>query len=188
MGEPLANYERVWYAVELLHDREGLGLSARNITISTVGVVPSIDRLAKETLPVTLALSLHAPDDDLRAELVPLNKRYPIKEVLDACRRFRAAHGRRVSIEYAMIGGVNDSVRQAIALAELLRGDDFHVNLIPLNPTPGYGMPASPRAQIESFRDALTQRNVNATIRRNRGTDIDAACGQLGARAAAATH
>jgi 23S rRNA (adenine2503-C2)-methyltransferase len=187
MGEPLANYERVWYAVELLHDPEGLGLSARNITISTVGVVPAIDRLAKERLPVTLALSLHAPDDDLRAELVPLNKRYPIEEVLAACRRFRRAHGRRVSIEYAMIGGVNDSPRQAAALAALLKGEDFHVNLIPLNPTPGYGLPASPRERIVAFHDELTSRGVNATIRRNRGTDIDAACGQLGARAATAT-
>jgi len=187
MGEPLANYERVWRAVELLHDPDGFALSARAITISTVGVLPAIRRLAEERLPVTLALSLHAPDDELRSRLVPLNERYPIRELLAACREFRAAHGRRVSIEYAMIDGVNDAPEQALALAELLRGDDFHVNLIPLNPTPGYGLPASPPERIAAFRDILGRHGVNATVRRNRGTDIDAACGQLGARAAAAT-
>jgi 23S rRNA (adenine2503-C2)-methyltransferase len=187
MGEPLANYDRVWRAVRALHDPDGLGLSARSITISTVGVLPGIQRLAKEALPVTLALSLHAPSDELRSRLVPLNERYPIRDLLDACRAFRRAHGRRVSIEYAMIGGVNDAPSQAELLADLLHSTDFHVNLIPLNPTPGYGSPASPRLRIEAFRDVLTRRGVNATIRRNRGTDIDAACGQLGARAAAAT-
>jgi 23S rRNA (adenine2503-C2)-methyltransferase len=186
MGEPLANYERVWAAVERLHDPEGIGLSARAITISTVGVLPGIDRLAKEDLPVTLALSLHAPDDELRETLVPLNKRYPIAGVLAAARTFRRAHGRRVSIEYAMIAGTNDSPAQAEKLAALLRGDDFHVNLIPLNPTPGFAAPASDRRRIEAFRDVLTNNGVNATIRRNRGTDIDAACGQLGARTSVA--
>lgn len=184
MGEPLANYERVWHAVELLHDPNGIGLSARAITISTVGVLPGIDRLARESLPVTLALSLHAPSDEVRDSLVPLNRRYPIARLIDACRRFRTAHGRRVSIEYAMISGVNDSPGQAARLAALLAGDDFHVNLIPLNPTPGFGVPATERGKIEAFRDVLIRHGVNATIRRNRGTDIDAACGQLGARAA----
>jgi 23S rRNA (adenine2503-C2)-methyltransferase len=186
MGEPLANYDRVWRAVERLHDPSGMGLSARAITISTVGVLPAMRRLASERLPVTLALSLHAPDDELRSRLVPLNERYPIADLLAACRDFRAAHGRRVSIEYAMIDGVNDAPAHAEALSALLRGTDFHVNLIPLNPTPGYGLPASPRERIAAFRDSLTRHGVNATVRANRGTDIDAACGQLGARAAAA--
>jgi 23S rRNA (adenine2503-C2)-methyltransferase len=185
MGEPLANYERTWHAVEVMHDPNGIALSARAITISTVGVLPAIERLAREELPVTLALSLHAPNDELRETLVPLNKRYPIDALIEACRGFRRAHGRRVSIEYAMIGGVNDSPQCARELAELLRGDDFHVNLIPLNPTPGFGAPAAPHAKIAAFRDVLVRGGVNATIRKNRGTDIDAACGQLGARAIA---
>jgi 23S rRNA (adenine2503-C2)-methyltransferase len=181
MGEPLANYERVVEAVRRIHDPDGFNLSARAITISTVGVLPGIRRLASEKLPVTLALSLHAPDDALRERLVPLNERYPISELLAECRKFRRAHGRRVSIEYAMIAGVNDSVEQATRLAELLKGDDFHVNLIPLNPTPGYGSPASPPHQIDRFRRILVSSGTNATVRRNRGTDIGAACGQLGA-------
>jgi 23S rRNA (adenine2503-C2)-methyltransferase len=181
MGEPLANYDRVWTAVQRLHDPDGFNLSARAITISTVGVLPGIRRLSSESLPVTLALSLHAPDDALREQLVPLNDRYPIADLLAECRKFRRAHGRRVSIEYAMIGGVNDSPEQAIRLAELLKGDDFHVNLIPLNPTPGYGSPATPPEGIDRFRRILVSSGINATVRRNRGTDIEAACGQLGA-------
>jgi 23S rRNA (adenine2503-C2)-methyltransferase len=183
MGEPLANYDRVWKAVERIHDPEGFNLSARSITISTVGVLPGIKRLAAERLPVGLALSLHAPEDALRAELVPLNERYPIAALLEACRELRRAHGRRVSIEYAMIGGVNDSPAHARRLAALLAPDDFHVNLIPLNPTPGFGAPATPASGIQRFRGILAEGGINATVRRNRGTDIDAACGQLGARA-----
>ena len=186
MGEPLANFERVWEAVEQIHDADGFNMSARGITISTVGLLPGIRRLATAPLPVTLALSLHAPNDELRSTLVPLNERYPIAALLEACRAHRKAHGRRVSIEYAMIGGVNDSDAHAKELAKLLRGDDFHVNLIPLNPTPGFAGPGSPAKQIERFRVALESGGINATVRRNRGTDIDAACGQLGARAVAA--
>ena len=186
MGEPLANFDRVWEAVERIHDPDGFNLSARGMTISTVGVLPGMRRLASAALPVTLALSLHAPNDELRSRLVPLNERYPIKDLLNAARAHRKAHGRRVSIEYAMIGGVNDSDDQARELARLLRGDDFHVNLIPLNPTPGFEGPGSPAKQIERFRSLLEAGGVNATVRRNRGTDIDAACGQLGARAVAA--
>lgn len=180
MGEPLANYDRVYEAIERIHDPEGFNLSARGITVSTVGVLPGMKKLAGTPLPVTLALSLHAPDDALRSTLVPLNERYPIADLLSACRDFRKAHGRRVSIEYAMIGGVNDSIDHARMLGRLLRNDDFHVNLIPLNPTPGYGAPASPPQYIERFRAELEKAGVNATIRKNRGTDIDAACGQLG--------
>ncbi|HVL89375.1 MAG TPA: 23S rRNA (adenine(2503)-C(2))-methyltransferase RlmN [Actinomycetota bacterium] len=186
MGEPLANFDRVWESVERIHDSEGFNLSARGITISTVGVLPGMRRLAAAGLPVTLALSLHAPNDELRSTLVPLNERYPIKALLAAAREHRNAHGRRVSIEYAMIGGVNDSDDHARELARLLRGDDFHVNLIPLNPTPGFEGPGSPLKQIERFQSLLESGGINATVRRNRGTDIDAACGQLGARAVAA--
>lgn len=182
MGEPLANYDRVWEAVERIHDPEGFNLSARSITISTVGVLPGMKRLAAERLPVSLALSLHAPTDELRSTLVPLNERYPIADLLAACRAFRRAHGRRVSIEYAMIAGVNDSDEHAYILARLLKGDDFHVNLIPLNPTPGFGTPGTSPAGIERFRRELVRSDINATIRRTRGVDIDAACGQLGGR------
>ena len=186
MGEPLANYDATWAAVERLHD--DFGISARHITVSTVGVVPGIRRLAQERLPVTLAVSLHAPDDALRNELVPLNRRYPLAEVLAAARVYLAASGRRLSFEYAMIGGVNDAPAQADALARRLRGFSpaAHVNLIPLNPTPGYGVPASPPWRVSAFADRLRQGGVAATIRRNRGTDIDAACGQLRTRHGAA--
>jgi 23S rRNA (adenine2503-C2)-methyltransferase len=182
MGEPLANYDATWAAVERLHD--DLGISARHITVSTVGVVPGMRRLAAERLPVTLAVSLHAPDDALRDELVPLNKRYPLAEVLSAARDYLAHSGRRLSFEYAMIGGVNDSLTQADALARRLRGfaPAAHVNLIPLNPTPGFGAPASPPWKVTAFAERLRQGGVGATVRRNRGTEIDAACGQLRSR------
>ncbi|MHB8512784.1 MAG: 23S rRNA (adenine(2503)-C(2))-methyltransferase RlmN [Actinomycetota bacterium] len=182
MGEPLANFERVYDSVERIHDPEGFNLSARGITVSTVGVLPGIKRLAAAPLPVTLALSLHAPTDDLRSKLVPLNERYSISELLDACREFKRAHGRRVSIEYAMIAGVNDSVAQGATLASLLSGEDFHVNLIPLNKTAGFRSAGSSPEQIERFRQTLLSRGINATVRQNRGTSIDAACGQLGAK------
>ncbi len=184
MGEPLANYDATWAAVERLHD--DFGISARHITVSTVGVVPGMRRLAQERLPVTLAVSLHAPDDALRNELVPLNRRYPLAEVLAAAREYLAASGRRLSFEYAMIGGVNDAPAQADALARRLRGFSpaAHVNLIPLNPTPGYGVPASPPRRVSAFAERLRQAGVAATVRRNRGTDIDAACGQLRTRCA----
>ncbi|HEV7535470.1 MAG TPA: 23S rRNA (adenine(2503)-C(2))-methyltransferase RlmN, partial [Acidimicrobiia bacterium] len=175
MGEPLANYDATWAAVVRLHD--DLGISARHITVSTVGVVPGMRRLATERLPVTLAVSLHAPDDALRDELVPLNRRYPLAEVLDAAREYLAASGRRLSFEYAMIGGVNDAPAQADALARRLRGftPAAHVNLIPLNPTPGFGVPASPPRRVHAFAERLRSGGVGATVRRNRGTDIDAA-------------
>ena len=182
MGEPLANYDATWAAVERLHD--DLGISARHITVSTVGVVPGMRRLAQERLPVTLAVSLHAPDDRLRDELVPLNKRYPLAEVLSAARDYLAHSGRRLSFEYAMIGDVNDSMAQADLLARRLRGFSpaAHVNLIPLNPTPGFGAPASPHRRVTAFAERLRQGGVGATVRRNRGTEIDAACGQLRSR------
>ncbi|MFN2614479.1 MAG: 23S rRNA (adenine(2503)-C(2))-methyltransferase RlmN [Actinomycetota bacterium] len=178
MGEPLANYDRVLEAVAALNGEVGIG--ARKITVSTVGLVPMIDRLAAEPLPVTLALSLHAPDDETRSQLVPINKRWPVAECIAASKRFRASHNRRVTIEYALIDGVNDYPWQARALAALLEGTDIHVNVIPLNPTAGFGVPASPR--VDEFTGLLRRAGANATVRDTRGRDIDAACGQLAIR------
>ncbi len=177
MGEPLANYDAVWGAVRRIHG--DIGLSARHITMSTVGVVPGIRRMAEEQLPVSLAVSLHAATDELRTELVPLNKRYPIDALADACAAYVAASGRRLSFEWALIDGVNDTEEQAIALAALCKELRAHVNLIPLNPTPGYLTVGTDAAGVSRFQKWLLDRNTNATIRRNRGTDIDAACGQL---------
>ncbi|MFM7271183.1 MAG: 23S rRNA (adenine(2503)-C(2))-methyltransferase RlmN [Actinomycetes bacterium] len=185
MGEPLANYDATVAAIERLHD--DLGLSARHLTVSTVGVVPGMRRLARERLPITLAVSLHAPDDDLRSTLVPLNARYPIDEVLDAAREFAASRGRRVTFEYACIDGVNDSDQHADRLAERLLplgALGTHVNLIPLNPTAGYATRGSARVRVLDFAARLRTRGITATVRRNRGTDIDGACGQLRARVA----
>ena len=184
MGEPLANYDRVWAAVQRLHD--DLGISARHITVSTVGVVPGILRLAQETLPVNLAVSLHAANDRLRTELVPLNRRYPLERLMGACRRYLDATGRRISFEWALIAGVNDSAADAMELAGLALPLGAHVNLIPLNPTPGFPTVGSTPAVVSAFRDRLVTHGVNATVRRNRGTRIDAACGQLAAREASA--
>jgi 23S rRNA (adenine2503-C2)-methyltransferase len=182
MGEPLANYDRVWGAVRRLHD--DFGLSARHLTISTVGVVPGIKRLAEEDLPVNLAVSLHAADDDLRNRLVPVNKRYPLDVLVAACHDYLDAKGRRLSFEWALIDGVNDRHVDARRLAAIARPLAAHVNLIPLNPTPGYATKGTPPDRVRQFRDDLVDLGVNATVRRNRGTDIDAACGQLRAAAA----
>jgi 23S rRNA (adenine2503-C2)-methyltransferase len=182
MGEPLANYDRVWASVERLHD--DLGLSARHLTLSTVGIAPGIRRLAGERLPVNLAVSLHAANDELRDRLVPVNRRYPLGQVVAACRAYLDSKGRRLSFEWALIDGVNDRHRDAIELAELARPLRAHVNLIPLNPTPGWPTRGTPPRGVRAFRDALVARGVNATVRRNRGTEIDAACGQLAAEAA----
>jgi 23S rRNA (adenine2503-C2)-methyltransferase len=182
MGEPLANYDRVWPAVERLH--HDLGLSARHLTLSTVGLVPGIRRLAGEGLPVNLAVSLHAANDGLRDELVPVNRRYPLSVLVGACADYLRAKGRRLSFEWALIDGTNDRPSDARELAELARTLPLpaHVNLIPLNPTPGYPTRGTPREGVEHFRRLLAGLGVNATVRRNRGTDIDAACGQLAAR------
>lgn len=180
MGEPLANYRATWTAIERLH--RDLHYSARHITVSTVGVVPGIHRMAAERLPVNLAVSLHAANDDLRRTLVPLNDRYPLADVVEACRAYLAAKNRRVSFEWALIDGVNDRPSDADELARLVRPLRAHVNLIPLNPTPGFRTRGTPPAGVRAFRDRLRALGVNATVRRNRGTDIDAACGQLAAR------
>ena len=181
MGEPLANEPAVWGAVERLHG--DLGLSARHLTISTVGIIPGIRTLAERPLPVNLAVSMHAARNDLRDELVPINKRYPIDDLIAACNDYLAAKNRRISFEWAMIDGVNDQPRDARELAGLVHRlkPSAHVNLIPLNPTPGWPTTGTPPSRITEFAKRLEDLHVNVTVRRNRGTDIDAACGQLAA-------
>src|SRR5829696_7007696 len=183
MGEPLLNLDNVLAACERLPD---LGIATSNTAISTVGWVPGIERLAREGRPVRLALSLHAPEEALRSELMPVNERYPLHEVLAACRDWHAARKREVFIEYLMLDGVNDRVEQAHALADLLREprNAFKVNLIPYNPTEA-GFEGSTRAAIDAFRSTLESRGLRATVRLTRGRDIDAACGQLAVKAAA---
>ncbi|MFN8019748.1 MAG: 23S rRNA (adenine(2503)-C(2))-methyltransferase RlmN, partial [Acidimicrobiales bacterium] len=177
MGEPFANYDRTWSAVERIHD--DLGLGARHLTVSTVGIVPGIDRLAAERLPVNLAISLHVANDAERDELVPVNRRYPLAELAHACHRYLAATRRRISFEWALIDGVNDTDRHAEELAAYARPLGAHVNLIPLNPTPGYPVRGSAPERVRAFARLLEELGINATVRRTRGTDIDAACGQL---------
>ena len=179
MGEPLANYDRTWAAVRRLHD--DLGLSARHLTLSTVGLIPGIRRLAAEPLPVNLAVSLHAANDDLRNQLVPINKRYPLADLARACGDYTDATGRRLSFEWALIDGVNDRDVDVDELAAFARPLRAHVNLIPLNPTPGYPVRGTPRPRVRAFRDRLAAAGVNTTIRATRGVEIDAACGQLAA-------
>jgi 23S rRNA (adenine2503-C2)-methyltransferase len=187
MGEPLANYARVIEAVRRLTAPapEGLGLSQRHITVSTVGLVPAIRRLTQEDLAVTLAVSLHAPDDDLRDELVPVNQHWKVAEVLDAAWEYAARTGRRVSIEYAMIKNVNDHPWRADLLGKLLAGRLAHVNLIPLNPTPGSRWDASSKPVEREFVRRLRAAGVPTTVRDTRGREIDGACGQLAATEAA---
>jgi len=182
MGEPLANFRNVVPALHILLDDFGFDLSRRRVTLSTSGLVPQIYRLAEET-NVALAVSLHAPDDALRNELVPINRKHPIAELLQACWHYLdEQNGRSVTFEYVMLDGVNDSPAQARAVARLLKGHPAKVNLIPFNPFPGTRYRRSPAAAIQRFRDELLQRGLLATIRRTRGDDIDAACGQLAGR------
>jgi 23S rRNA (adenine2503-C2)-methyltransferase len=183
MGEPLANYRSVVGAVRRLTEPApaGLGISARGVTVSTVGLVPAIGRLAAEGLPVTLAVSLHAPDDEARDELVPVNRRWKVAEVLDAAWGYAETTGRRVSIEYALIRDVNDQAWRADLLGDLLAGHLTHVNLIPLNPTPGSRWTASRPADQDEFVARLEAHGVPVTVRDTRGREIDGACGQLAA-------
>ena len=180
MGEPLANYDNLWPAIERIQG--DVGISARHITVSTIGIVPGIQRMASERLPVNLAVSLHAANDNLRSELVPINKRYPLVKLAEACRAYLSAKHRRLSFEWALIDGVNDRRTDAAELAAYARPLRAHVNLIPLNATPGWPTRGTSAEGVRSFRDRLVELGINATIRRNRGTDIDAACGQLATR------
>jgi 23S rRNA (adenine2503-C2)-methyltransferase len=179
MGEPLANLEATIDAVRWLHDPHGFNLSARSITVSTVGLVPGIRRLAQVGLPITLAVSLHAPDDELRDDLVPVNRQHPVDELLTACRDYLAATGRRVTFEYILIDEINADLARARRLADLVRPLRAHVNLIPMNPTPGVPWRAPDPSEQEAFAAVLRTAGVEATLRRSRGSDIDAACGQL---------
>jgi 23S rRNA (adenine2503-C2)-methyltransferase len=179
MGEPLANLGPTIDAIRWLHDPEGFDLSARSITVSTVGLVPGIRRLTDVGLPITLAVSLHAPNDDLRDDLVPVNRQHPLAELLAACREYRDTTGRRLTFEYVLIDGVNDRLDHARELADLVRGLRAHVNLIPMNPTPAVPWRAPPVERQQAFADVVEERGVPTTIRHNRGGDIDAACGQL---------
>jgi len=183
MGEPFANYDRTWDAVHRIHD--DLGISARHITLSTVGVVPGIRRLTDADLPVNLAVSLHLANDAERDQLVPINRRYPLAALAEACAAYVEATRRRLSFEWALIDGVNDTDRHAAELAAYALPLKAHVNLIPLNPTPGYAVRGTPPDRVRQFADRLAGLSVNATVRRTRGTDIDAACGQLRATHAA---
>jgi 23S rRNA (adenine2503-C2)-methyltransferase len=192
MGEPMANYRRVVDAVRRTTDPppDGLGLSQRSVTVSTVGLVPAIDRLAAEGLAVTLAVSLHAPDDELRDTLVPVNTRWKVAEVLAAARRYADTTGRRVSVEYALIRDVNDHPWRATLLGERLHkafGPLVHVNLIPLNPTPGSDWDASPKRVEREFVRLVRAAGVSCTVRDTRGREIAAACGQLAAEGELAT-
>jgi 23S rRNA (adenine2503-C2)-methyltransferase len=183
MGEPLANYEALVRFLRLLHAPEAFGMSYRNMTVSTCGLVPGIERLGGEGLPVTLAVSLHAPTDRLRSRLLPVNRKYPLDQLLAACAAYARRTGRRVTFEYALLAGVNDSPREARQLAERLAGGLGHVNLIPLNEVPESGFERSSRGQVEQFRSILAGAGIPVTVRREMGTEIKAACGQLRRRA-----
>jgi len=181
MGEPMMNLDHVLDACRRLPD---VGVTHRRTAISTVGWIPGIDRLAESDMPIRLALSLHAADEALRSHIMPVNDRYPLRDVLAACARFYERKHRQIFIEYVMLGGVNDRVEQAHQLADVLDPRIYKVNLIPYNPTGMYD--GSSREAIAAFRDVLTDRGLRATVRLTRGRDIDAACGQLAAKAAAA--
>jgi 23S rRNA (adenine2503-C2)-methyltransferase len=179
MGEPLANYLVTMHVVRALH--ENRGLSARHLTVSTVGVAPAIEKMAKTGLPLTLAVSLHSANNKDRDELIPLNRRYPLERLHEACEFWMEATGRRLSFEWALIDGVNDRERDIDELATYARSLRAHVNLIPLNPTPGYLVRGSSGQRVHDFREGLIELGVNATVRNTRGRSIDAACGQLAA-------
>ncbi|KAA3645668.1 MAG: 23S rRNA (adenine(2503)-C(2))-methyltransferase RlmN [Chloroflexi bacterium] len=179
MGEPFHNYDATMQAIDRLNDPTGMGLGARRFTISTVGLIPMIERFAEEKRQVNLAISLHATDDKLRSEMLPINDKYPIKDLIKACHDYVERTGRRVTFEWALIHNENDSPEQAQALAALLKGLLCHVNVIPLNPTAGYAGEKSSKDRVRSFCDTLESKGIPCTIRVRRGIDIQAGCGQL---------
>ncbi len=179
MGEPLDNYDNLLTFIKMLTDENGLHISQRNITVSTCGLVPEIYRLADEGLQITLAVSLHAPSDELRRQLMPVARRYGLRELIDACQHYFAKTGRRMTFEYSMIKGINDGEKEAVALAGLLRGLNCHVNLISVNPVKERDFMASDATNIKEFKNKLENYRINVTIRREMGRDIDGACGQL---------
>lgn len=179
MGEPLLNYEAVRQMLRIVTEPSGLGLGARRFTLSTAGVIPGIDQLAADDLGVKLAISLHAPDDALRSQLIPLNRRYPLAELIAAAERFSSRTGRRVTFEYALVDGLNDSLEMAERTVQLLKGLYCHVNLIPLYETAGCGYKPSPMERVLAFQAILNAAHIRTTIRLRRGEDITAGCGQL---------
>jgi len=181
MGEPFANYDRWWAAVERLHDAAGFNLGSRSMTVSTVGLAPGIRRLAGERLPINLAISLHAPSDTLRSELMPVNRRYPLAELMAATDEYIARTNRRVSFEYVLLQGRNDTPELAEELAGLVKGKLCHVNLIPWNPVLGTPLERSHRRRVEAFQNVLLEHGIACTVRVERGVAVAAACGQLAA-------
>ena len=179
IGEPLDNYDNVLKFLHLVNDKNGLNIGYRHISLSTCGLVPEIKRLARENLPITLSISLHAPNDEIRSATMPINRRYNIDELIEACREYQAVTGRRISFEYALIDGVNDSVEHARELAKRLKGLLCHVNLIPVNPIKEKNFKKTTKNNLILFTNSLNNSKINATVRRRLGADIDAACGQL---------
>ena len=178
-GEPMDNYDNLIRFISLLSGEGGLNISQRNITVSTCGIVPGIRKLAEENLQITLALSLHAPNDEVRRELMPIARRYSLDEVMDACRYYFEKTGRRLTFEYSLVQGVNDNLDEARALVRLIKDQHGHVNLIPVNPIKERDYVRSGRQAIEAFKNLLEKSGINVTVRREMGKDIDGACGQL---------
>ena len=179
IGEPLDNFDNVMDFLSIISSPDGVNIGMRNISLSTCGIVPMIDKLAEKKLQLTLSISLHAPNDAMRSQMMPVNDAYPVAQLIAACRRYQQTTGRRVSFEYSMVRGVNDSPATAKELAALIRGMGAHVNLIPINPVDGSPYSATDAENVKRFQALLTQLGVNATVRRRLGSDISAACGQL---------
>lgn len=179
IGEPLHNFDNVMDFLTIISSPEGLNIGMRNISLSTCGLVPKMDALAQKHLQLTLSVSLHAPDNAVRSSMMPVNDAYPLEQLIPACRRYQQQTGRRISFEYSLVRGVNDSPAMARKLAALIRGMGAHVNLIPINPVDGSPYSATDEANVRRFRQQLEELGVNATVRRRLGTDISAACGQL---------
>lgn len=184
IGEPLDNFGNVMDFLTIISSPEGVNIGMRNISLSTCGIVPQIDKLAEKKLQLTLSISLHAPGNAMRSQMMPVNDAYPVEELIAACRRYQKVTGRRISFEYSMVRGVNDSPATAKELAKLIRGMGAHVNLIPINPVDGSPYSATDAENVKRFQNMLTELGVNATVRRRLGSDISAACGQLRREAA----
>ena len=179
IGEPLDNFNNVMDFLEIVSCADGINIGMRNFSLSTCGLVPMIDKLAEKKLQLTLSVSLHAPENTMRSSMMPVNNAYPVEQLIAACRRYQQTTGRRISFEYSMVRGVNDSDQTAAMLAKLIRGMGAHVNLIPINPVDGSPYSASDDANVRRFQQRLMDLGVNATVRRRLGQDISAACGQL---------
>ena len=178
-GEPMDNYDNIVKFVKIISSDMGLNISQRNITVSTCGIVPKIRALADEGLSITLALSLHAPNDEIRKTIMPVANKYALKDVISACDYYFKKPGRRVSYEYSLVAGVNDNIKEAMNLVKLVNGRNIHINLIPVNPIKERDFKQSDKLKIKAFKDFLEKHKVNATVRREMGRDIDGACGQL---------